>query len=325
MKVCLIPQRSALTLIAPFIAAGSLGIALPSEAATFANFSQIDLTINHFNQVPQDVGVIGDITSISIAGAGSSLKTKLEGSALFFSSQSRALGRSSSRTLMSGTGSNYFARTDILSGLAGYFKVRANTTLSFDIQASVRLFNSTRDLALSPVSTSANINLVLQDVLNQKTVDIFDFSGFLNTNSIDNLNQDLFEFKRNRNLKVLSYDKKQLLGGSTEALDFSLSASFQIPVREDTELALLAVSQSCNYAANVTDVCALRVPEPSNKLAIIAFAVCFTSWGFASRIVNSRIVKQVVKLTRQPVLEHFAQNFFVNFTSKLSGNKFFNH
>ena len=306
MKVCLMTQSSVVT----FIAASSIGFASPSAAATFANFSQIELVISNFSHLPKNVGVVGDVKAISIAEVGE-VEIQLDGDAIFLSddSNSIAFGSSKFQTSISGTGLDYLGRTDILANLIGQFDVPANTTFGFDVQASVLLTNWTDDLALSPVSTSGNFQLILQDVLNQKDWHIFNFLGFLNTNSIDELNRDWFEFYAGINLNVLEYQEATIFGGNNEALQFFLTASFEISVNESTELMLLATTRSCNYGSNVVDVC-VRVPEPSNRLSLMVGAIWLSAFFF-----SSRIIKQIVKLTRQPFIKHFVKNFLVNFRS----------
>ena len=265
-------QKFILNFITPLIAASSIGLLSPSHAANFATFSQTELTISNFSQLPQDVGVIGDVSAISIVETGM-VEIQLDGDAIFLRDDSNSIAFGSSRfqTSILGTGVNYLGRTEILSNLIGHFDIPANTIFGFDIKSSVLLRNSTDDLALSPVSSSGNINLILQDVFTQKDWPIFNFSGFLNTNSVDKLSRDLFIFNSSSSLNILEYEEETLFGSNNEALQFSLTASFQIIVNEPTELVLLAATHSCNYGSNLTDVCA-SVPEPSHILGIFLFA-----------------------------------------------------
>ena len=285
-------QKSVLTLIAPFIAASSIGVVLPSNAATFANFSQIELDISNLSLLPQDVGIGNDVKASLIVEVGE-VGIQLDGDAIFSSDDSipRAFGSTFIQTSISGTGVKYLGHTEVRSNHIGHFLVPANTTFSFDIQTSILLTNWTENPEFSPVSTSGNIQLILQDVLHQEDWPIFDFLGFLNTNSIKELSGDLFAFNPSSNLKIHEYKKQTLFGGNYEALEFSLTASFQKSVNEPTELVLLATTRSCNYSSNLVDVC-VSVPEPSNRLGLI-FGLLWLSYLF----FFSRIINYIVKLT----------------------------
>lgn len=88
-----------------FIAASSIGVALPSNAANFATFSQVELIVSDFNILPQDVGVVGDVKQISIEEVGT-LNNTLEADAIFVSNPSIPIAFAYSRlqTSISGTG-----------------------------------------------------------------------------------------------------------------------------------------------------------------------------------------------------------------------------
>ncbi len=265
-------------------------VSLPSNAATFTTFSHRSIELRDFSPLPQGVAIISDGQSRTIAEVGI-VQSTISVDANFTVDNVSAIAHSNSRIATLGIATDFLADINFFSTLIGRFSIAAGDSLRFNFNGSLALRNLIDDLSLSGLSTSETISLFLQDITNQKTLDILEIIGVLNTNLEEELKADFFSFNTSENVRldnrfdVFSFEETE------ESLQTFFSGSFLRQFNQDTELALVMVTQSCNYASNDIDVC-VRVPEPRNNLAILIGV-----FGLGCVSLFLRIMKKIVKLT----------------------------
>ncbi|MFM1843670.1 MAG: hypothetical protein RLZZ490_2413, partial [Cyanobacteriota bacterium] len=121
-------RHSLFTFVTPVCALSSVIIALPSNAASFSNFSEVGLTITDFNILPTKVKTFVDIDAEAIADQGE-IDIIVEGDAIFVSDQEAgiAFGDEFFATSIVGKGTEYLGEAYVISKLIGTFYIPANT------------------------------------------------------------------------------------------------------------------------------------------------------------------------------------------------------
>ncbi|MEA5512273.1 hypothetical protein VB715_21100 [Crocosphaera sp. UHCC 0190] len=284
MKINLTHHKLLLTLITPLITVGSISLSVPSQAATIVSISEIRLTINHVNQFAEDVSVIGDINTVAMAEEGTA-QNQIAWDALFWADDSTVFAHANFQTLAVGTGSEYLLKTDIFTKLLGHFSIAAGNFLQFDVTASLYLENFVEDWHLDNASASGGISLKLFEHSTQSSLNLFNIFSFINTNDDQELNQDFFKLNISPDLILTSYDEQFLFGDNQEAIRVDFTGVFQQYFEQDTELDLIAVTQSCNSGSNTVDFCQ-KVPEVSNTFALIFLGLWVSSWNWLFRIMK---------------------------------------
>lgn len=270
-----------------FLGLPFLLINVPSYAATFTTYSQAGIIVNNFNQVPEDISLNLEVKATTIAEV-ASLQSLIGINSGFMVEPSSALAYSNILGNTVGTGINYQQDINLSTILMGRFLIPSNSFLRFDFNGLISLSNFTDNLSLNPVSTSAKIKFFLQDLTNQKTFDILQLTGALNTNSQEGFNKDLLSLYTSRNTKLDNRIDFLSLEDNQESIQTFFAGSHAQYFEKETELNLVMVTQSCNSARDTVNVC-VRVPEPSNNLALFmgAFGVIGMSMG--------KIIKKVQK------------------------------
>ncbi|WP_157951177.1 hypothetical protein [Cyanothece sp. BG0011] len=244
---------------------------LPSDAATFTSRSRRLIELRDFSPLPQGVAVIADGKAITIADQGI-VQSMIVNNANFVVDSSLALAHANSDIHILGISQDFLSDIQFFSTLVGRFSVTAGESLKFNLNGSLSLLNSIDDPLLGGVSISEKTSIVLQDLTNRTRINVLEVFGGLNTNSIQTLKQDFFSFNLGQDVRLDSYLNRSSFQETTESLQTFFVGSFEREFQEDTELALVIVNQSCNYASNENDVC-VKVPEPGNNLAILIFGL----------------------------------------------------
>ena len=76
--------------------------------------------------------------------------------------------------------------------------------------------------------------------------------------------------------------------GDQESTRVEFTGVFQQFFEEETELNLVAVVESCTAGANEIGVCR-KIPEPSNRLALLLLLCCGGMGAYFSRIMKQII------------------------------------
>jgi hypothetical protein len=204
-------------------------------------------------------------------------------------------------TAMDGGGKDYLGRATIASGIMGKFLIPANTPFTFDLIASVLLENQTDDVIAAPVSSTADIQLRLQNLSNFQDLNLINFVGALNTGSLKN-NADNLTLITSPNFNSVISGSQLLSDPQHETVKFFFDASYTMMFDQETEVALAGILRTCNYSASTPQTC-VNVPEPSTKLGLIAALIFLSSVG---------IKKQIRIFSHQPFVKHLLKNFIAN-------------
>ncbi len=263
----ILPKLDQLRWIGSGVAVSLLLFNFPSDAATFTSRSRRLIELRDFYPLPQGVAVIADGKAITIADKGI-VQSMIVNDANFVVDGSSALAHANSDIDIIGISNDFLSDIQFFSTLVGRFSVKAGESLNFNLNGSLSLLNSIDNPLLEGVSISEKTSIFLQDLTNRTRINVLEVSGGLNTNSIKTLKHDFFSFNLGEDVHLDNHLNTSSFQETTESLQTFFVGSFERKFQEDTELALIMVNQSCNYASNEVEVC-VNVPEPGNNLAIL--------------------------------------------------------
>ncbi|MCU0533829.1 MAG: hypothetical protein MUD14_08030 [Hydrococcus sp. Prado102] len=297
-------KKSLFFLFTPIVSCSTVAI-LPANAANFSTFSQTFLELNNFNQIPLGVGLDVDEQVITRAETGI-VKTQFSKEAIFTNDNSQAVARLSSQTTIFGTASRYLGSENYSVKTFGAFFVGAGEEIKFDFSASLNLINATDDLQSNGVSSFGDVSWLVLDREN-RVLDSFQILSNLNTNTTDRGERDFIKLNTTNNQNIVFTPLESptfQFGGKNEFTNAAFVGSYQRSFDTDSLISIVAVTKSCNYSSNVVGVCA-RVSEPSNRFALLFGMVCISLFG--------GVMKQIVQLTKEPLIKQLVKNVLGNF------------
>ncbi|ACK71902.1 hypothetical protein PCC7424_3510 [Gloeothece citriformis PCC 7424] len=266
---------------------------LPSYAATFTSLSHVYFEMRDFSLSPQGVGLIND-GKVRIDASEGILEQSLDVDAAFSGEDIESFAYASIRNNLFGTGNDYYAKIEFSSSLFGAFPILAGQVLRFNFTGFLWLANQNNashssifSLEEERISNSGSIQLFFQDNLNQNSVEGLNIFGRLNNYSLENLDLDTWEVDLGENI-TLTYQFEQIsFADGNKYIQTIFTGTFEKYFTEDTQLTLVAVVDSCNYASQTVNNnnCAI-VPEPPNHLAVIVLVLIGGSIKLFSRVKN---------------------------------------
>jgi hypothetical protein len=297
MKIGL-TNKTKLLLVLTSTFAGAIATT-PSNAATFT-FSQASLAIDNFNQKPQDVKTDFDVDGKTISQKSKGkVFAQLDPSGTFSDDGSLVFANANAQSAINGTGSNYLGYGNITSQAIGTFFFETTQEFKFDFSLSLNLSNA---IALTPeeaVSSNGRISFSLVNSFTQEVYDSFDISAYLATDLTDSFDSDFFSFDPGENFAITTFSQNPLLGGANESYQAAITGSFAAIFPENTQVTLIAEAKNktCSESSQELNTC-VKVPEPSNQLSLLlglGGLLLFPSY--------SRVMKQIIKLSRQPIIK----------------------
>ncbi|MBD2773643.1 hypothetical protein [Iningainema tapete] len=256
MKQYLANIKHALQIATPIVT-GSVLVASPSQAATFA-FSQGDFEFSNFSQSPLEVETETDVDAVAIdTGKNNMVQAQGSAQASFVISPPEAINFSISEAL--GEGRNYIGEANSEARVIGKFFADAGTPFSFDFAANLNLQTSIDDRRDEIATGAGDVSFLLLDTNKMSVLDFFSLFGNLTTPD----DADFVALETSDNITISNLLRDANFEGNQEFATVSVAGSLKRTFAERTDFTLVEVKR--NQARVVS------TPEPSTHLALLLY------------------------------------------------------